>query len=147
MDAHLTKLEAASAADATFDANIQFYQDYLVDLRAVELRASTHPKNRQSLGQYTLMLRNLEDLRSTHETEGTAMEGELNVMVRFLLVLEGYNLDWFLAQGLITMQELDDERQRAVATGAKRSGRWWGSGRLGTLLSKFTSDKADGVAA
>lgn len=71
MDAHLTKLEAASGTDVTFDSNKQFYQDYLVDLRAVELRASTHPENQQSLGQYGLMLDNLEDLRSTHETEGT----------------------------------------------------------------------------
>ena len=71
MDAHLTKLEAANAADATFEQHKQFYQDYLVNLRAVELRASTHPKNRQSLGQYTLMLDNLEDLRSTHEAEVT----------------------------------------------------------------------------
>jgi hypothetical protein len=95
MDAHLTNLEAASGPDATFDSNKQFYQDYLVGLRAVELRASTHPQNRQSLGQYSLMLDNLEDLRGTHETEGTLSAAYIST------VRELFNQGW---RAIITLE-------------------------------------------
>ena len=46
-----------------------------MDVRAVELRASTHPKNQPSLAQYRLMRDNLELLRSTHERERTLSTG------------------------------------------------------------------------
>ena len=95
MDAHLTKLEAASGPVATFDSNKQFYQDYLVDVRAVELRASAHPENRQSLGQYRLMLDNLEDLRSTHETAVTLSVAYIGT------VRELFNQGW---RAIITLE-------------------------------------------
>ena len=95
MDAHLTRLEAGSGADATFESNKRFYQDYLVDLRSVELRASTHPENQQSLGQYRLMIRNLEDVRSTHETEGTLSLAYIDT------VRELFNQGW---RAIITLE-------------------------------------------
>jgi len=71
MDMHLTTLESASGSGALYPQHADFYRDYAVDLRAVELRASTHPKNSISLQQYELMRTNLEDLRSTHEVQNT----------------------------------------------------------------------------
>jgi hypothetical protein len=71
MDGFLTRLESQTGDSARYAMHRQFYAEYLIDLRSVELRASTHPKNRPSLEQYQLMLDNLEQLRSTHERQGT----------------------------------------------------------------------------
>lgn len=67
MDRFLTALEQDTGAAAVYDRHRAFYRNYAVDLRAVELRAGTHPKNRSSLEQYRLMRESLEDLRRTHE--------------------------------------------------------------------------------
>lgn len=70
MDRFLTGLAADTGAAAAYEPHRAFYRDYLLDLRAVELRARAHPKNAQSLEQYRLMRESLEALRSTHEAQG-----------------------------------------------------------------------------
>lgn len=71
MDRFLTVLEEDPGTAAVYNRHREFYRNYLVDLRAVELRAGTHPKNRPSLEQYRLMRESLEALRRTHEESGT----------------------------------------------------------------------------
>ncbi len=71
MDLHLTWLEHTTGLDAAYDTHRLFYADYAAELRTLRLRASTHPRNEPSLAQYDLMLGSLEDLRATHEEQGT----------------------------------------------------------------------------
>lgn len=69
MDGFLTRVEASAGDDGLYAANATFYRDYSVDLRSLKLRAETHPKNRQSIAQYDVLAKSLEDLRSRHEQQ------------------------------------------------------------------------------
>lgn len=71
MDLYLTILEFTSGPETAYAANEEFYLEYAVDVRSVDLRARAHPKNSISLQQYAVMLASLEDLRATHETQDT----------------------------------------------------------------------------
>lgn len=73
MDAHITRLENLPASDPgrAYDANRQFYMDYGVDLRALETRAAGIPRNTITVRQIDLMEQSLEQLRSTHQQQGT----------------------------------------------------------------------------
>lgn len=71
MDAFLTSVERAGDDPAgAFDANAGFYDQYLVDLRAVEVRAAAHQNNDITLQQIALMRQSVEDLRALHEEQG-----------------------------------------------------------------------------
>lgn len=70
MDAFLTTMQRqAGAAEGRYAPNAHFYQDYLVDLRAVEVRAAAHGENDITLQQIRLMRDNVEALRSAHEEQ------------------------------------------------------------------------------
>ena len=71
MDAHLTTLASLPAGDAGrhFAPSRQFYLDYGVDLRALETRAGSLPKNELTVKQVQLMEQNVEQLRATHQAQ------------------------------------------------------------------------------
>ena len=71
MDTFLTRLESLPEGDSarTYAANQQFYLDYGVDLRALEIRAAGLPRNSITLQQVDLMESSLEQLRSTHQAQ------------------------------------------------------------------------------
>lgn len=71
MDTFLTRLEAlpAGAPERHYAASRPFYLDYGVDLRALETRAASLPKNAPTVEQLQLMERNVESLRATHESQ------------------------------------------------------------------------------
>lgn len=71
MDAFLTRMEAQPGEpEASYAANADFYRNYLVDLRAVEVRASAHEKNDITLQQIALLRGSIEELRAVHEEQG-----------------------------------------------------------------------------
>jgi hypothetical protein len=64
----LTKLETvAETPEAQYAQHNQFYDDYLVELRSVLVRAQSHPKNSITEKQINLMIDNLKQLRTLHE--------------------------------------------------------------------------------
>lgn len=68
MDAFLTRLEThAGKSQANYSWDQAFYQDYLVALRSVRLRAQSDDTNEFTAKQLTLMMDNLEQLRLAHE--------------------------------------------------------------------------------
>ena len=70
MDAFLTKIETnAGKPEAAYGTpeNQQFYQDYLVSLRAVRVRAESHPKNDITVRQINLLIDSVGQLRQQHE--------------------------------------------------------------------------------
>lgn len=70
MDAFLTSMERAGDEPAgSFEANIGFYDQYMVDLRAVEVRAAAHEDNDITLQQIGLMRQNVEELRTLHQEQ------------------------------------------------------------------------------
>jgi hypothetical protein len=54
----------------------------------------------------------LKDFLRTELEDAIAIEGELNVHIRFLFVLLGFDFDWFLKNDLLTEQEIEEEKQR-----------------------------------
>jgi hypothetical protein len=67
MDAFLTTLaEKGTGPEARYEANKEFYAQYGVDLRSLLIRAQSWPKNKLTEDQLTLMLNNLEELRTAH---------------------------------------------------------------------------------
>ena len=74
MDAFLTGLEKnAGQPQAAYVWNAAFYDDYLVELRSVHLRAQSHAKNEITTKQLTLMMDNLQQLRLAHEAAPLAL--------------------------------------------------------------------------
>lgn len=67
MDAFLTRLDALPVDEASIAKHRSFYDHYLVELRALQVRAHAHPKNRLTEEQLTLMVGNLGLLRQQHE--------------------------------------------------------------------------------
>lgn len=71
MDTYLTRLESLPDGDPgrAYAPNQQFYLDYGVDLRALEIRAAGLPRNSITLQQVDLMESSLEQLRGTHQAQ------------------------------------------------------------------------------
>lgn len=68
MDAFLTRLEThAGESQAHYSWDQVFYQDYLVELRSLRLRAQSDHTNEFTAKQLTLMMDNFEQLRLAHE--------------------------------------------------------------------------------
>ena len=68
MDAFLTRLEIhAGESQAHYSWDQVFYQDYLVELRSLRLRAQSDNTNEFTAKQLTLMMDNFEQLRLAHE--------------------------------------------------------------------------------
>jgi hypothetical protein len=68
MDAFLTKLETQAGHPQTdYSWNVTFYDDYLVELRSLHLRAGSDPKNEKMAKQVQLMMENLQQLRLAHQ--------------------------------------------------------------------------------
>ena len=68
MDAFLTRLEThAGESQAHYSWDQAFYQNYLVELRSLRLRAQSDPVNEYAAKQLTLMMDNFEQLRLAHE--------------------------------------------------------------------------------
>ena len=70
MDAFLTKIETnASKPEAAYGTpeNQQFYQDYLVSLRSVRVRAESHPKNDITVEHINKMIDSVAQLRIMHQ--------------------------------------------------------------------------------
>jgi hypothetical protein len=69
MDAYLTELQTTpDEAQADYEHKKGFYDDYLVSLRSVLVRAQSHPKNHITEKQLELMISNLESLRLAHQS-------------------------------------------------------------------------------
>lgn len=74
MDVFLTNLETHPGlpqADYTWDAS--FYDDYLVELRSLHLRAQSQANNEETAKQLKLMMDNLQQLRLAHEAGPLAL--------------------------------------------------------------------------
>jgi len=68
MDAFLTRLEThAGESQAHYSWDQVFYQDYLVELRSLRLRAQSDHTNEFTAKQLTLMMDDFEQLRLAHE--------------------------------------------------------------------------------
>jgi hypothetical protein len=68
MDAFLTGLGThAGQPQAAYAWNVAFYDDYLVELRSLRIRAQSHEKNEITANQLMLMMDNLQQLRLAHE--------------------------------------------------------------------------------
>lgn len=68
MDAFLTKLDSkAGTNEAKYDQNEVFYDDYLVELRSLLIRAQSQPENSITEFQIGLMINSLNQLRILHE--------------------------------------------------------------------------------
>ncbi len=81
MDEFLTNLELASptSEEASYTHNAKFYAEYAVEVRGLLIRARSLPKNDHTAQQVELMLRSVEDLRSTHEAQGHLSTGYIGV--------------------------------------------------------------------
>ena len=71
MDAFLTNLETLPPGDSArrYAPNREFYNDYGVELRALQVRATSIARNSITVQQTELMGQNLELMRSTHERQ------------------------------------------------------------------------------
>jgi hypothetical protein len=68
MDGFLTRLEThAGESQALYSWDQVFYQNYLVELRSLRLRAQGDRTNEFTAKQLTLMMDNFEQLRLAHE--------------------------------------------------------------------------------
>ncbi len=68
MDAFLTKLDTQAGLPQTDYAwNMSFYEDYLVELRSLHLRAQSDAHNAVMAEQLQLMMDNLQQLRLAHK--------------------------------------------------------------------------------
>jgi hypothetical protein len=69
MDAFLTRLEThAEESQAHYSWDQAFYQDYLVQLRSLRLRAQSDPTNEFTANQLTRMMDDFEQLRLAHKS-------------------------------------------------------------------------------
>jgi hypothetical protein len=74
MDTFLTKMETNAGLPQTdYSWNVGFYDDYVVDLRSVHLRAQTDKANSFMEQQLRIMLENLQQLRLAHEAGPLAL--------------------------------------------------------------------------
>jgi len=68
VDTFLTDLETkAGTPEASYDMAKAFYPRYLVDLRALQVRAHAQPKNELTEKQLDLMMDSVEQLRRQHQ--------------------------------------------------------------------------------
>lgn len=68
LDAFLTDLETkAGTPEASYDVAKAFYPRYLVDLRALRVRARAQPENELTEKQLDLMMDSIEQLRRQHQ--------------------------------------------------------------------------------
>jgi hypothetical protein len=68
VDSFLTDLETkAGTPEASYDVAKPFYPRYLVDLRALRVRAHAQPKNELTEKQLDLMMDSVEQLRRQHQ--------------------------------------------------------------------------------
>ncbi len=68
MDAFLTGLEThAGQPQANYAWDVAFYNNYLVDLRSMLLRAQSHGTQESTAKELTMMMDNLQQLRLAHE--------------------------------------------------------------------------------
>lgn len=97
MDAFLTRLASVPADDAsrTYAPNRTFYIDYGVDLRALEMRAASLPRNTITVQQLEGIERSVEQLRAVHEAQNglstavlPAYRDQFNQSWRAILTLE-----------------------------------------------------------
>ncbi len=65
MDHFLTSLQAD--LQPAYQESKAFYDDYLIELRSVLVRAKSHPKNSITEKQIELMMGNIEELRAMHK--------------------------------------------------------------------------------
>jgi hypothetical protein len=73
MDGFLTKLERHDGhPQVEYAWNTAFYDDYLVELRSLLLRAQSHENNEIAVKQLTFMMENLQQLRLAHEAGSLA---------------------------------------------------------------------------
>lgn len=74
MDAFLTNLETyPGLPQADYAWNIAFYDDYLVELRSLHLRAQSQTKNEETAKHLKLMMDNLRQLRLAHKAGPLAL--------------------------------------------------------------------------
>ena len=81
MDGFLTELESLPPQDTArrYAPNRQFYNSYAVNLRSLETRARSVPKNSITVQQVELIAENVETLRALHQQQddlSTASLGE-----------------------------------------------------------------------
>jgi hypothetical protein len=68
MDAFLSKLESQAGLPQTdYTWNTSFYEDYLVDLRSLHLRAQSDARHAVMAKQLQLMMDDLQQLRLAHQ--------------------------------------------------------------------------------
>ena len=68
MDAFLTGLEThAGQPQANYSWDVAFYNNYLVELRSLLLRAQSQASNEITTKELTVMMENLQQLRLAHE--------------------------------------------------------------------------------
>ncbi len=73
MDSFLTKLERHTGQpQSDYSWNATFYDDYVVELRSLLLRAQSHANNEATVKRLTLMMDNLQQLRLAHEAGSLA---------------------------------------------------------------------------
>lgn len=65
MDRFLTGLDVAG--QATYAQSKDFYEEYLIELRSILVRAQSRPKNSITEQQLGFMIKNLRELRTMHE--------------------------------------------------------------------------------
>lgn len=88
MDAFLTKLETHTGLPQTdYGWNTSFYDEYLVELRSLHLRAQSDTESPVIAKQLQLMMDNLQQLRLAHE-EGSLSPSTLQD------TREVFNEDW-----------------------------------------------------
>ncbi|MEZ5064236.1 MAG: hypothetical protein R3B81_05845 [bacterium] len=78
MDYHLTELEIADADSArTYAESREFYAQYAVELRSLQVRARAQALNELTSEQIDLVLANLEEMRAQHEKDNVLSRGFL----------------------------------------------------------------------
>lgn len=71
VDAFLRKMEDNAGFPAgTYAKNKEFYQEVMVDLSSMRMRASAIPQNQLTLEHIDLLEQNIEKLRELHEKRG-----------------------------------------------------------------------------
>ena len=74
MDTFLTSLETrAGLPQAAYSWNAAFYDEYLIELRSLHLRAQSQPENEETAKHLQLMMDNFRQLRLAHEASPLAL--------------------------------------------------------------------------
>lgn len=74
MDAFLTNLETnAGQPQSAYSWNAAFYDEYVIELRSLHLRAQSHTKNVETAKHLQVMMDNLRQLRLAHEAGPLAL--------------------------------------------------------------------------